>query len=64
MGTVKGWLVRTKEPTCEFFSLGEAQWVTDISKALLFVRKEDADNYFAEHFYPGAQENFEVVGIN
>jgi hypothetical protein len=66
MTTEKGWFIRSKEPNNVFWSLepdAPNGWVTDIEKALLFVRQRDAQLYFENHFHTSMRSEFLVAGI-
>lgn len=67
MATEKGWFIRSKEPNLLFHTLRpdiEGSWTTDVDKALLFVRKADAFDYFKATFHPSVQPQYEVSGIH
>ena len=63
----KGWFIRTKEPNTLFWTLNRTvngDWTSDPEKALMFLRKEDADSFFDTSFHPATRAQFEVAGIN
>ena len=67
MTQVKGWFIKSKEPNDLFWTLDatvNSDWTTDPEKALLFLRKQDAESYFHNSFHPSTHGQFMVAGIN
>ena len=65
MATEKGWFIKMKEPNNIFWTLNtDDNYTQDISNALLFARKKDAEAYFDCCFHKSIQPQFVIGGMN
>jgi hypothetical protein len=65
MPVEKGWFIKMKEPNNIFWTLNtDDNYTRDMSNALLFARKKDAEAYFDCCFHKNVQNQFTIGGVN